>query len=181
MARPRNKIAMLPLELRLDVAQMLADRKTYDEIREELLARGVKHEELPHNSSFLAYQEGEEYKSQIKEMIDWRRSADRKKKMATALELGGGASGVVDLAIYQAASAIEEFISRGELDASNIARTTYALRALKTTLIDEAEGKYKTEVEELKAKLAKGSGTAPGKGGLSQTALEQIEEKAGLL
>ena len=179
MRRPRNKIAALSLELRLEVMQMLDDGETYEAIREELAARGVSAEAMPGDSAFLAYRNGEEYTGHKVELLSWRKKAENRQRAAKALELGGGSSGLLELALYEAAEAILEEIEHDEVDSKDLVRLTYALRALKSTKLAESKGKDSSEVAELKAQLEKTM--ASSKGGLSPEALAKIEEQAGLL
>ncbi len=155
MRRPRNKIAALSLELRLEVMQMLDDGEEYEAIREELAARGVKPEDIPGNSAFLAYRQGEEYTKHKAELMSWRQRAERRQMAAKALELGGGSAGLLELGLYEAAERILEEIEHGEVDSKDLARLMYALRAAKITKLDE--GKIKTEqlAAELKTTSAK--------------------------
>ena len=179
MRRPRNKIAALTLELRLEVMQMLDDGETYEAIREELAERGVSAETMPGDSAFLAYRNGEEYLSHMKELFSWKQKAERRQKAAKALELGGGSAGLLELGLYEAAERILEEIERGDVDSKDLARLMYALRAAKITKLDESKGKDSTEVAELKAQLEKAMVSS--KGGVSPAALAKIEEQAGLL
>jgi len=155
MRRPRNKIATLSLELRLEVMAMLDDGETYDAIRQELAERGVKPEDIPGDSAFFAYRNGEEYLKHKSELMSWRQRAERRQMAAKALELGGGSTGLLELGLYEAAERILEEIEHGEVDSKDLARLMYALRAAKITKLDESQMKTEQLSAELKTSAAK--------------------------
>jgi hypothetical protein len=148
-AKPRNNIARLPRDQRLIVLDMLLDGATYDEVRSALLAAGVAESALPHNSSFLAYCASDEYKTSHAEAMQWRRKATEKRLLADALATGGGTSGMIDLALYEAAEQLRE--SLPGLDPNDLAKVSTALRGLKTALITQAREDRNAELDRLKA------------------------------
>ena len=159
MAVQRNKIARLPVELRLLVAERLADGKTAEAIRAELVTLGVAEGVIPGRNAFTAYAKGKEYKSQLAELMGWKRKAAEKKQLAEALALGGGVTGVLDLAIWEAAEELRDMLKSGVLeDRADLAKVANALRGLKALTIAEAEQKHKhaaaAKVEKLKGDLA---------------------------
>jgi len=179
MRRPRNKIAALPLETRLEVMQMIDDGETYESIRAALREDAISEDRIPGDSAFFAYRNGEEYLKHKTELMSWRRKAEERKAIAAALELGGGADGLLNITLYEAAEAIRSSISGGDCDTKDLARLTYALRALKTTLLDEKNSTESLEVTELKARIEKLMGSA--KPGLTPETLAKIEEGGKLL
>ncbi len=152
MGNPRNKIARLPVELRLLVAERLADGKTYETIQGELKARGVSAEMMPGLNAFTAYQKGKEYQAQIAELLGWKRKAAEKKQLAEALALGGGAMGILDLAIYEAAESLRDGL-RGAEDAAGVAKAANALRGLKAVILAEGEQRRKADAAAAAAKI----------------------------
>lgn len=149
MPKPRNNIARLPRDQRLIVLDLLLDGATYDEVRAALLAAGVAESALPHNSSFLAYCASEEYKTSHAEAMQWRRKATEKRLLADALATGGGTSGMIDLALYEAAEQLRAAIGDVE-DGANLAKVANALKGIKGALILQAREDRNAELDRLK-------------------------------
>ena len=153
MRRPRNKIASLPLELRLEVMQMLDDGETYEAIREELREHEVTPEAMPGDSAFLAYRQGEEYTGHKNELLSWKQRAEEKKIIAQALEVGGGVEGLVNIALYEATEKLLDALKSDAYDEANIAKIANALKGIKAVAISEADIKHKRETEQKAAEL----------------------------
>ena len=148
-AKPRNNIARLPRDQRLLVLDMLLDGATYDEVRSALLAAGVAESALPHNSSFLAYRESDEYQASHAEAMQWRRKATEKRLLADALATGGGTAGMVDLALYEAAEQLRAAIGEVE-DGANLAKVANAIKGIKGALILQSREDRNAEVDRIK-------------------------------
>jgi len=161
---PRNTIETeYPQELRLEIASWLLDAVGYDQIRDRLTERGVEH--LPHNSSFAAYKRGLEFRELREATLHWRRRAEEKRAIAKAIEQGGGAGALADVAMFEAVDALRELISGGALQTGkDVAKVATAISGLKRTLLADAEVRHKHETrekaEELKAEIAEATGTA---------------------
>jgi len=151
-AKPRNNIARLPRDQRLLVLDMLLDGATYDEVRSALLAAGVAEGALPHNSSFLAYRESDEYQASHAEAMQWRRKATEKRLLADALATGGGTAGMVDLALYEAAEQLRAAIGEVE-DGANLAKVANALKGIKGALLAQSREERSNELDRLRADL----------------------------
>lgn len=150
MPKPRNNIARLSHEHRLTVLELLLDGATYDQVRDALREAGVPDAALPHNSSFQAYMAGAEYKTALADAMQWRRKAAEKRLLADALATGGGASGVLDLALYEAAEQLRASLPAME-DGKSLANVTNALRGLKSVILAQAKDDRNAEIDRLKS------------------------------
>lgn len=189
MARARNNIARLPFEQRMTVAEMLANGATYDEIRD-----AVQSDKELHNRSFLAYQDSEEYQRVLQSMRQSNKRFLKKRIDAFAVAEAKGVESIVKLTEAVLVEQLQDYLSdeSGDSDISDMAKAANILGSLKKSRMEDVkraaadrEAEYQARIAELSATIErqaamlnkKSSGTA----GLSEEALEKIEEAAGLL
>lgn len=147
MARPRNKIASLPLDLRQTVVAGLINGRTYDQIRADLAAAGVAPGDLPHNTSFLAYRTSPEYKAEEQALREWKRRAEEKRQFWGAILTGGGAEGLANVATFEAIENLRDQL-KACTNPAEAARIGGVIGTLARTIQAESEARWKRDLAE---------------------------------
>ena len=192
MAQARNTIEYrYPEALQYEIAEWLVDRVPRKEIVERLKARGVA--PLPHPNSFTHFVRGPQYGSFRERILGWRQEVADRKQLAQMIRGDGTLEDMWELLTYKAAQELQERIASGSATVNDLAKMLQSVCTAKKTSMQELEqqrrqqieaieAEHDAEVAELEARIAKLEGTREGKpGGLSDEALQEIEEKAKLL
>ncbi len=196
MAKQRNNIAKLPYDVRLKICELLDDGVAYDAIRtDELVTAACGSLGLKvHNTSILAFKSSPEFDEYRKVRRNWGEECRRRKMAAMFVQTEGGSDSIAKVATFELLNIVIRKLQDGEaLDPKELSSISGALAAFERNRIsaskDDArrefarvETEYQKQIAELSAKVAELSGAKPGAPkGLSQDALEKIEEAAKLL
>ncbi len=194
MARRQvNNIARLTQEQRYRVCQLLVDGATYEDVRDEMALLGV--ELKIHNTSLIAYQQSNEFKKYTTKLLDFRMKIEDRNMTANIQHQGVTPTQnliEVDLmeTLRRILPSIEDAKTAKAISStlkdladlrknSEIARLEQKISDLQASHAEDV-AQYQAQIAELSAKimdLTENRGTR----GISKEALEQIEEKVGLL
>lgn len=194
-ARQRNNIARLPQPARYRICELLDDGATYDAIRAdpEVSAACTERGLTLHSTTFIAYRESGEYQEFLQAR---RRYGDEISKIrATAMVVDSldGPNAIARKANFELLRIVMSKLEAGEdLEAKELSSISGALAAYERNRIaadkEDArrdfaarEAEYQAKIAELSAKIAGLTEGAVRGGGLSDEALREIEERAGML
>lgn len=196
MARPRNNITKLPTEIRMRICELLEDGLTYDEIRDdaEIKAACEDRKIAIHNSTLGAYRASVEFDEYKKMRRNWGEKLSRRRMAAVLVNAESGSDNIAKVANFELLNLVLEKLQGSEpLEAKEISSISAAIAAFERNRISAAkddskaefnrrESEYQSEIAKLSAKIMELSGAKKdGSKGLSDEALEKIEEAAGLL
>lgn len=188
MPRPRNNIARLDFDSRMTICGMIADGATYDEIR-----AAVKSDKQLHNSSLRAYQQSAEYKEALAAKRQSNRRFVAKRIDAFAVTQSHGVDSVIKLSEAALIEQLQDYIESGAAEIADMTKAAAIINNLKQSKAETRVLKLQAENEKLKQQLAEQKAAyeatiaalsaekQKSTGGLSEEALERIEEAAGLL
>lgn len=154
MARPRNNIMRLPVDIRLIICALLHDGATYDEVREdEVVAEALAEKKLAlHNNSFLAYREGVEFGEYRKRKMQWGHELERNHIAASFLGDAEGAEQIARIADYELMKiCIEKLQDGSELESKELSSISRAVASYNRTRIAEDKEDTKREHAEKEA------------------------------
>ena len=196
MARPRNNITKFPTEIRMRICELLEDGRTYDEIRDdaEIKAACEDRKLAIHNSTLGACRTSVEFDEYRKMRRNWGEKLKRRRMAADLVHAEGGSDNIAKVASFELLNIVLEKLQSGEpLESKELSSISTALAAFERNRISAAkddskaeysrlEAGYQAEIAKLSAKIMELSGAKKDSSkGLSDAALKEIEEKAGLL
>jgi len=197
VGRPRNNIMKLTADTRLRICELLDDGATYDDIRDdELVAAECAKKDLAlHNRSFLAYRTGVEFEEYCMRRHEWSDDMQKNKIAAALVESCDGSDDIARLASYKLLRICQTKLDGGEnLTDKELRAVSGAISSYNRNRIaqekEDTKRAFEAEKAEYQAKIAQLSATIQRqteqlngnkKTGLSNKALEEIEQAAGLL
>ncbi|MEA4862710.1 MAG: hypothetical protein VB042_05335 [Victivallaceae bacterium] len=192
MARQRNNVTKLPLEMRLTICQLLADGASYDDIRTDAdVAAACADRNLTlHNKSLLTYSQSAEYAEYKTMRAGYAEELERRRLAAFFVQAEGGADAIANVASFELLRIVLDKLQSGAaLEPKELAAASTALAAYQRNRISERrddaardyaarEAEYQARILQLEKQLAERAGASSG---LTVDTLKKIEEKLGLL
>lgn len=193
-ARQRNNISRLPQPVRYLICEMLDGGATYDDIRSapEVAEACAERNLSLHSTTFIAYRESAEYDEYRRAVRRYSEDIERRRMAAYLVDSEGGADAIANAATFELLKLVmDKLESGGDLEAKELSSISGALASYQRNRISQGredarreyaakEAEYQAKIAELSAKVAELTG-AGRTGGLSEDALREIEERAGLL
>ncbi|MCF6174830.1 MAG: hypothetical protein L3J71_03580 [Victivallaceae bacterium] len=195
--RQRNNITRLSAAIRTRICMLLDDGAEYDDIRDdaEVAAECTERHLKLHGTTFLAYKSSDEYAGYVEANRQWRHDLDRRRMMAALVTAEHGTADIAAIADYEIMNiCIDKLQAGGDLDEKELSAISRAVAAFNRNKLAaakenesraaaEREAGYQSQIAELSALVARQAEQLTGtkKTGLSQEALENIEQATGLL
>lgn len=152
MARPRNNIAKLPLDIRERICELLDDGVEYEAIRSDATvaaACAAAGDLTLHGTTFLAYRNSPEFAEYCKRRREWQDDFDRRRLAAHLVRSNGAIANQADLAAYLVTARTLEMLDDNTCDLA-----PKDLAALARSVKSAADRQWEAERTDLQAKIA---------------------------
>ncbi len=198
MARQRNNISRLALNVRARIAELLDDGATYDEIRSDEVVSAALAESgglALHSSTFGAYRESAEYQEFCRARRRFGDDIERRRMAAYVVDSDKSADDLARIANYELLRIVLQKLEDGEaLEPKELRSVSGALAAYERNRIseakedarrdaDERESQYRSRIADLENRIQELTAAAnDGKEkGITKETLKKIEEQLGLM
>lgn len=183
MARQRNNISRLPLEVRVRISELLDDGATYDEVRADAVvaeALAAANGLVLHSSTFAAYRESPEYREFCRARRRFGDDIERRRMAAYVVGADRSADDLARVANYELLRIVLAKLETGEeLEPKELQSVSGALAAYERNRIAEAkedarreagekESEYRSRIADLERVVAR-----------LETQNEQLKQVAG--